>query len=107
MAYVITGACADIMDRACVDQCPVDCIQPGERMLYINPDQCIDCGACEPACPQKAIFPDYDLPGPLEAYRSVNAEFFSGAEYGPATPDDGRPASIDHPIVVELPRKTS
>ena len=56
MPYVITDACLDIMDRSCVDQCPVDCIEQGERMLYINPDECIDCGACEPVCPQEAIY---------------------------------------------------
>lgn len=99
MTFVITEACVDVMDRACVDQCPVDCIQSGGRMLYINPDQCIDCGACEPACPQGAIFADYNLPAPLEAYRSVNAEFFSGSRG-----DDGS-AGIDHPIVVGLPGK--
>lgn len=98
MAFVITDACVDIMDRTCVDQCPVDCIHPGDRMLYINPEQCIDCGACEPVCPQGAIFPDYDVPEPLKAYGSVNAEFYSSGKYG---------AGVDHPVVVEVPERTA
>jgi NAD-dependent dihydropyrimidine dehydrogenase PreA subunit len=96
MTFVITEACVDVMDRACVDQCPVDCIQPGDRMLYINPDQCIDCGACEPACPQGAVFADYNTPEPLAPYLAVNAEFFSGA---------GGSAGADHPTVAALPGK--
>jgi NAD-dependent dihydropyrimidine dehydrogenase PreA subunit len=53
--YVIAAACIDVMDRSCVEECPVDCIYEGERKLYINPSECIDCGACEPACPVQAI----------------------------------------------------
>jgi NAD-dependent dihydropyrimidine dehydrogenase PreA subunit len=103
MAYVITAACVDIMDRSCVDQCPVDCIQEGGRMLYINPDECIDCGACEPACPQEAIFDESSLPSALDTYRTVNAEFFTAEAFGPAAPDTGRPAPLDHPVVTGLP----
>lgn len=58
MTYVITEPCIDVMDKSCVDVCPVDCIHFEEgvdRMLFINPQECIDCGACEPACPVKAI----------------------------------------------------
>ncbi|MEU0072896.1 ferredoxin [Streptomyces sp. NPDC006332] len=55
MAYVIGAACVDIMDRSCVEECPVDCIYEGDRKLYINPTECIDCGACEIACPTEAI----------------------------------------------------
>ena len=54
MTYVITEPCIDVKDRACVDVCPVDCIHDegdADRMLYIDPDECIDCGACEPSCP--------------------------------------------------------
>ncbi len=56
MPYVITEACINTKDKACVDVCPVDCIYEGERMLYIHPDECIDCGACVPACPVAAIY---------------------------------------------------
>ncbi len=56
MTYVIALPCVDLKDRACVDECPVDCIYEGDRMLYIHPDECVDCGACEPVCPVEAIF---------------------------------------------------
>ena len=55
MAYVITEPCIGVKDRACVDVCPVDCIYEGPEMLFIHPDECIDCGACVPACPVEAI----------------------------------------------------
>ena len=55
MTYVIAEPCVDVKDLTCVDECPVDCIYEGERMLYIHPDECVDCGACEPVCPNKAI----------------------------------------------------
>ncbi|WP_306510341.1 indolepyruvate ferredoxin oxidoreductase subunit alpha, partial [Corynebacterium xerosis] len=54
MTYVIAQPCVDVMDRACVEECPVDCIYEGKRMLYIHPDECVDCGACEPVCPVEA-----------------------------------------------------
>ncbi|MFE4504125.1 ferredoxin [Rhodococcus sp. NPDC056743] len=62
MTYVITDACVDLMDRSCVRECPVDCIYEGERQLFINPNECVDCGACESACPHDAIFHEADLP---------------------------------------------
>lgn len=58
MPYVIASACIDVMDRSCVEECPVDCIYEGKRKLYINPKECIDCGACEPVCPVEAISQD-------------------------------------------------
>jgi ferredoxin len=58
MAYVIGANCIDVTDRACLDVCPVDCIYVGARKSYINADECIDCGACEPECPVDAIFVD-------------------------------------------------
>ena len=65
MTYYITQPCIDVMDQSCVDVCPVDCIhfeEGDDRMLYIDPDECIDCGACEPACPVNAIYAEDDLP---------------------------------------------
>ena len=62
MAYVIAQPCVDVKDKACVDECPVDCIYEGKRSLYINPNECVDCGACEPVCPTEAIFYEDDLP---------------------------------------------
>jgi NAD-dependent dihydropyrimidine dehydrogenase PreA subunit len=58
MAYVIGEACIDSTDRACVEECPVDCIYEGARKLYIHPAECIDCGACEVVCPVDAISVD-------------------------------------------------
>jgi len=78
MTYVITEPCIDIKDRACVDVCPVDCIYEGERMLYIHPDECIDCGACEPECPVTAIFPEEDVPDQWRDYTELNRQVFEG-----------------------------
>ena len=58
MPYVIASPCIDVNDKACVEECPVDCIYEGERKSYINPGECIDCGACEPVCPVEAISQD-------------------------------------------------
>jgi NAD-dependent dihydropyrimidine dehydrogenase PreA subunit len=77
MAYVIADPCIDVLDRACIEECPVDCIYEGLRSLYIHPDECIDCGACEPACPVQAIFYMDDLPGELELFKQDNARFFA------------------------------
>lgn len=95
MAYVIGDGCLDVMDRSCVDNCPVDCIYQGTRKLYIHPDECIDCGACEPACPVEAIFQDVRVPegqrGHVESNRAFFAEIGSpgGAQSfeGPLGPD--------------------
>ena len=62
MTYVITQPCVDLKDKACIDECPVDCIYEGTRMLYIHPDECVDCGACEPVCPVEAIYYEDDVP---------------------------------------------
>ena len=75
MPYVITEACINTKDKTCVDVCPVDCIYEGPEQLYINPDECIDCGACEPVCPTKAIFPESDLPEKFKEYKALNADF--------------------------------
>ncbi len=69
MPFIITDPCIDTKDTACVDVCPVDCIHPRKdepefataTMLYIHPEECIDCGACVPACPVAAIYGDFDL----------------------------------------------
>src|SRR4051812_19038840 len=77
MTYVIAEACIGVKDRACVDVCPVDCIYEGEDQLYIHPDECIDCGACEPECPVTAIFPEEDVPPNMVAYVEKNKEVFN------------------------------
>ena len=77
MTYVITEACIGVKDRSCVDVCPVDCIYEGEDMLYIHPDECIDCGACEPECPVTAIFPEEDVPANMTQYIAINRDVFN------------------------------
>ena len=84
MTYVITSPCIGVKDGACVDVCPVDCIHPAEgeadyddfQQLYINPDECIDCGACEPACPVTAIFEESAVPAQEKQYIQINADHF-------------------------------
>lgn len=76
MTYVITDACIDVQDKSCIEECPVDCIYEGDRMLYIHPDECVDCGACEPVCPVEAIFYEDDVPAELTTYTDYNRDFF-------------------------------
>ena len=77
MTYVIAQPCVDLKEKACIEACPVDCIYEGARMLYINPDECVDCAACEPACPVEAIFFEEDIPEEYGHYTRINADFFS------------------------------
>ncbi|MCH8125909.1 ferredoxin family protein [candidate division KSB1 bacterium] len=88
MTYIIIEPCIGTCDTSCVDVCPVDCIYPQEgytlsdddkkrmlkdgEMLYIHPEECIDCGACEPECPVEAIFPEEDVPEDQEKYIAIN-----------------------------------
>lgn len=79
MAFVITETCIGTQDQACVSVCPVDCIhfEAGvDSMLFINPVECIDCGACQPACPVNAIFPEKDVPAAQSKYISLNALWY-------------------------------
>lgn len=78
MAYVITEPCKGVKDKACVGVCPVDCIYEldGEDMLYISPSECIECGACEPACPVSAIFLESEVPEGQKQYIEINASKF-------------------------------
>ena len=78
MAYVISEPCIDEKDKSCIDVCPVDCIYETERMLVIEPDECIDCGACEPECPVEAIYPADALPGKWLPFIEVNAAWMNG-----------------------------
>lgn len=102
MTYVIALPCVDVKDRACVDECPVDCIYEGNRMLYIQPDECVDCGACEPVCPVEAIYYEDDVPEEWESYYTANVEFF--ADIGsPGGAAGFGPSSFDHPLIAALP----
>ena len=89
MAYVITSKCAGTCDTACVDVCPCDCIvgpMPREQMrgsrlqMFIDPDECIDCGACVAECPVAAIYLDVDVPEQHRGDIARNAEFFNRSE---------------------------
>ena len=85
MTYVIAEPCIGTKDTACVEVCPVDCIHPTkdeaeyepEKMLYINPDECIDCGACTPECPVTAIFDESELPEQWAEYTKINADWYA------------------------------
>jgi NAD-dependent dihydropyrimidine dehydrogenase PreA subunit len=76
---VIAEPCIDTMDRSCIEVCPVDCIYESEVQCVIDPELCIDCGACEPVCPVEAIFPDDDLPENWHSYLARNAELSKAA----------------------------
>ena len=76
MPYVISSACIDVSDQSCVEECPVDCIYVGDRKLYINPKECIDCGACEPVCPVEAISQDRRVPEEDKEFVEDNRRFF-------------------------------
>ncbi len=73
MTYLVTDNCIKCKYTDCVEVCPVDCFYEGENMLVIHPDECIDCGVCEPECPAEAIVPDTE-PG-LEKWYALNAEY--------------------------------
>ena len=76
VAYIIAEPCIGTKDASCVAVCPVDCIYEGEDQYYINPDECIDCGACEPECPVEAIFADDSVPEQWANYTPKNSNFF-------------------------------
>ncbi len=78
MAYIIAEPCIGVKDTACVKVCPVDCIYDGDAwdQLYIHPDECIDCGACEPECPVEAIFAVENTPDKWKNYVEKNADKF-------------------------------
>jgi ferredoxin len=82
MTYTIAEPCIDVKDKACVEECPVDCIYDGDRMLYIHPEACIDCGAWEPECPGEAIFYEDDVPDEWQEFTPINADYFEICEVG-------------------------
>jgi ferredoxin len=97
MPYIITEPCVGVCDTACVDVCPVDCIHPKKeewggkgyqegsldgKLLFIDPEECIDCGACEPVCPTEAIFAEDEVPEKWKGYIQKNYEYY-GRTYNP------------------------
>jgi NAD-dependent dihydropyrimidine dehydrogenase PreA subunit len=83
MAYVITSTCTK--DELCVQACPVDCIHPKQdnekfaeaTQLYVNPNDCIDCGACVPVCPTNSMFPADEVPAEFAQFTEINAAYFN------------------------------
>ncbi len=91
MAYVITEPCVGVCDTACVEVCPKDCIHPTKdawgklgwnkdslegKQLFIDPEECIDCAACEPMCPVEAIFIEDEVPAGQERFIQINADYY-------------------------------
>lgn len=104
MTYVIGSACVDVMDKSCVQECPADCIYEGARMMYINPDECVDCGACKLICRMDAIYWEGDLPDDEQQHREDNAAFFHRTLPGRNAPlgSPGGAAAVG-PIGVDTP----
>lgn len=75
MAYIVAEPCVNCKYTDCVDVCPVDCFYEGVNFLAIHPEDCIDCGACEPECPTEAIFEEDDLPEKWRPYIELNAQY--------------------------------
>lgn len=101
MTYVIALPCVDLKDKTCIEECPVDCIYEGERMLYIHPDECIDCGACEPVCPVEAIAYEEDLCEADAPFADAARGVFAG--YGSPGGASPAPKVPDPPFVLALP----
>jgi len=74
MTHVVTKACDGCRYTDCVVVCPVECFYEGDTMLYINPDECIDCEACVPECPVEAIFHEDDVADDMQEYIQINAD---------------------------------
>lgn len=102
VTYIIAQPCVDVLDKGCIDECPVDCIYEGERMLYIHPDECVDCGACEPVCPVEAIYYEDDLPEEWADFYNANVDFFDDLGSPGGASKVGK-IDRDHPLVAKLP----
>ncbi len=102
MTYVVTENCIKCKFMDCVEVCPVDCFYVGENMLVIQPDECIDCGVCEPECPAEAIVPDTepDLEQWLELNREYSEKWPNITRKGESPADgeewDGKPDKMQH-----------
>jgi NAD-dependent dihydropyrimidine dehydrogenase PreA subunit len=110
MTYVIGSACVDVMDKSCVQECPADCIYEGARSLYINPDECVDCGACKIACRLDAIEYETDLSDDEYQHLADNAAFFATVLPGrdqplgsPGGADGVGRVGVDTPLVAAMP----
>lgn len=110
MTYVIAEPCVDVKDGECLLVCPVDCIYVGGRMMYIQPDECVNCGLCVSICPVNAIFPEDKLPEIWRAYLDINGDFFGPGVTGWGAPggfdDADFKTDTDDPRVAVLPERS-
>ena len=97
MTYVVTEACIKCKYMDCIEVCPVDCFYEGENMLVINPDECIDCGVCEPECPAEAIQPD--TVGGMEKWVAHNRDY--AALWPNITHKGNAPVDADNWLTIE------
>ena len=111
---MIGKACVDVMDKSCVHECPVDCIYEGARAMYINPDECVDCGACKLICRVGAIYHETDLPDDQQRHLADNAAFFgeilAGRDAPLRSPGGAArigPIGVDTPLVAAIYRSAS
>ena len=110
MPFFIAGDCLDVLDKSCIEECPVDCIYEGGRKLYIQPRECIDCGACEVVCPVTAIVSDMTINDANRPWKDDNAAFFGEVLPGRDAPlgSPGGAASVgrigvDTPLAEQTP----
>jgi NAD-dependent dihydropyrimidine dehydrogenase PreA subunit len=105
MTYVITDACIDVKDQKCMKECPVDCIYLADRSAYIQPEECIDCGACVSVCPVKAIVYENELRPEQRYLLQRQAEAFRAIGAPGGARAFGRLAA-DHPDIAAMPVKS-
>lgn len=110
MTYVIGSACVDVTDKSCVLECPADCIYEGDRALYINPNECVDCGACKLICRVQAIYEEAQLPADQKQHLADNAAFFTEILPGrdkplgsPGGAEELGRIGVDTPLVAAMP----
>jgi ferredoxin len=96
VTYIISEPCIDVKDKSCVEVCPVDCIvgTDDDRMLYIDPDACIDCGACVDPCPVDAIYAEDDVPLEQVTYVAINRLYFKDRAAARRRVDELRPFDV-------------
>ena len=113
MTYLVTDNCIKCKHMDCVEVCPVDCFYEGENFLVINPDECIDCGVCQPECPVDAIIPDNDSNTDINKWHEINLKYSliwpvitqKGVAPSDASEWDGVPNKYDNGLMSELPGK--
>lgn len=103
MALVIQGRCIDVKDGICTTSCPVDCIYEGERMFYIHPTECIECGMCESICPVDAIRYEDELDPENAIFARINREVFINAAGEMEEPGGWSRAMAPRPDHPDLP----